>query len=613
MAGLFDTFTIAKRGLNVQQSHINTASHNIANVSTEGYSRQRSVAQTTRPFGGLSRFDSVSVGQVGTGAEITNIQRIRDSFLDYQFREANSKAESVAEQSEFFSKIEAIIGEPSSTSMQNLFSEFYASFQELAKNPEPGSSARTNAARKAQQLAQTLNQTYAQIEKSMQDVQEEMKSDVVDINNCLDQIRELNKIIADVSAMGQSPNDYMDRRDLLLDQLSSQLGIKVEADRFNTVEVKSTDFQSPNNPIKNLINSSYIDTDYVRFSYVKSAEVQGNEVLLEYYPMGSGDPVKLTINASSEDDAKDIANLLIENRLLIGDNKGIVGDGNNAIESDDLRKLIFKTNDTLKDSNNQDLNSVISNDKDKLLGNNSKGTIAGKQQAQEIGKSYLNQLDMIAATVAYSINAIQTGSMTNGTAAPDGEIYELIFVNSEISSPTANGTKNDDRITAKNITINLSIIEDPNKINASATSTSGEKNSDRAKAMASLLNTKFDTSKISNVASLTREDFLNLTGNTFTDKTNISLTSNSSGLTTANAYKKMVTELGTNSKTLQDKVSLLDKQVAIETDKRAAVSGVSLDEEMTDLIQFQHAYTANAKIISTIDELLDVVVNGLKR
>ena len=203
--------------------------------------------------------------------------------------------------------------------------------------------------------------------------------------------------------------------------------------------------------------------------------------------------------------------------------------------------------------------------------------------------------------------------MTNGTAAPDGEIYELIFINSQTSSPTANGTKTDDKITAKNITINLSIIEDPNKINASATSTSGEKNSDRAKAMASLLSTKFDLSKIDNVSNLTRETFLNLTGNAFTDKTNIGLTSNSSGLTTANAYKKMVTELGTNSKTLQDKVSLLDKQVAIETDKRAAVSGVSLDEEMTDLIQFQHAYTANAKIISTIDELLDVVVNGLKR
>ncbi|ETJ35424.1 Flagellar hook-associated protein FlgK, partial [human gut metagenome] len=86
MAGLFDTFTVAKRGLSVQQGNINTTSHNLANSQTAGYSRQRAVVETTRPFGGMSKFDSCSVGQVGTGAEITSIQRIRDYFIDYQVR-----------------------------------------------------------------------------------------------------------------------------------------------------------------------------------------------------------------------------------------------------------------------------------------------------------------------------------------------------------------------------------------------------------------------------------------------------------------------------------------------------------------------------------------------
>lgn len=51
MAGLLDTFTIARRGLTVQQGNINTSSHNISNIDTEGYSRQRAVSETTRPFG----------------------------------------------------------------------------------------------------------------------------------------------------------------------------------------------------------------------------------------------------------------------------------------------------------------------------------------------------------------------------------------------------------------------------------------------------------------------------------------------------------------------------------------------------------------------------------
>lgn len=609
MAGLFNTFTIAKRGLNVQQSHINTSSHNIANVTTEGYSRQRSVAETTRPYGGLSRFDCNRVGQVGTGAEITQIERIRDSFIDYQYREANSKAESLAAQSEFFSGIEGILGEPSSTSMQNLFSEFYASFQELSKNPEAGSSARTTVARKAQQLAQSLNQAYASIEKNMQSTQEEMQSDIVEINNYLDQIRELNKTISEVTALGQTPNDYMDKRDLLLDKLSAKLGIRVDADKFNTINVTASDFQSNDNKIDNLINSDPSSTNYVKFSFVKGVTVEGDKVTLEYQPNGSGSSKTLTINANDADDAQKIADSLIENRILIGDSDGIVGDGGDTIDSDELRKSIFITNTISTDSTGTILNSVTPGDGDSLVGNNSKGEIAGKQQAQVIAKAYLEKLNNVAATVAYSVNAIQTGSMTNGTAAPDGEIYDLIFINSS----SADGTKSDDGITAKNITINLDIINTPDKINTSSTNIAGDKSNDRALAMADLLNIKFDTTNITDVGSLTREDFLKLTGNTFTDGTNVSLTTNTSGLTAANAYKNMITDLGTNSSTLQSRLDAADKQVAGQADNRASVSGVSLDEEMTDLIQFQHAYSANAKIISTVDELLDVVINGLKR
>lgn len=610
MAGLFNTFTIAKRGLNVQQSHINTSSHNIANVTTEGYSRQRSVAETTRPYGGLSRFDSNRIGQVGTGAEITQIERIRDSFIDYQYREANSKAESLAAQSEFFSGIEGILGEPSSTSMQNLFSEFYASFQELSKNPEEGSSARTTVARKAQQLAQSLNQAYASIEKNMQLTQEEMQSDVVEINNYLDQIKELNKTISDVTALGQTPNDYMDKRDLLLDKLSAKLGIRVDADKLNTINVIASDFQSKDNPINNLITSDPVATNYVRFSFVQSADAKGNQVTLQYQPNGSGSSKTIVIDAASEEEAQKIAASLNENRILIGDSDGIVGDGGDTMTPKDITKAIFITNTISTDSDGNPINSVTPNDKDSLVGNNSKGEIAGKQQSQVIAKAYLEKLDKIAATVAYSVNAIQTGSMTNDTAAPDGRTYDLIFVNSSNND----GTKSDSGITAKNITINLDIIDSPNKINASSTHNSGDKNNDRALAMADLLNIKFDTTNITNVGSMTREQFLRDTGNTFAnDATKVGLTSNTSGLTAANAYKNMVTDLGTNSATLQSRVDAADKQVAGQADNRASVSGVSLDEEMTDLIQFQHAYSANAKIISTVDELLDVVINGLKR
>lgn len=236
MAGLFDTFTIAKRGLNVQQSAINTTSHNIANANTEGYSRQRAVAETTRPFGGTSKFDSCSVGQVGTGAEITSIQRIRDYFIDYQVRSESGTSGYYTQRNETLSKVEDVFGEPSDTGIQELINKFFTAFQEVSKSPDK-SDVKTVALQNASSLADALNYTYNQLEKSCEDSQSLLQSNVVDVNSYLDQINELNKQIRRVSAVGQTPNDLMDKRDNLLDQLSYKFGIKVDRDSLDTIKL----------------------------------------------------------------------------------------------------------------------------------------------------------------------------------------------------------------------------------------------------------------------------------------------------------------------------------------------------------------------------------------
>lgn len=125
MAGLFDTFNISKRGLNVQQSNINTSSHNIANANTVGYSRQRSVIQTTRPFGGASRFDTCTVGQVGTGAEVTAIQRVRDQFLDYQVRSKTTESGALNIKYQYLYQAENILNDSSDAGIQNALNEFF--------------------------------------------------------------------------------------------------------------------------------------------------------------------------------------------------------------------------------------------------------------------------------------------------------------------------------------------------------------------------------------------------------------------------------------------------------------------------------------------------------
>ena len=607
MAGLFDTFTVAKRGLNVQQGAINTTAHNIANANTVGYSRQRAVIETTRPFGGTAKFDSCGPGQIGTGAQITSIMRIRDSFIDYQVRNETSKLGNYQVTSEFLSQIEDIFAEPSDSGIQTLFSEFYSAFQELAKTPDK-TSARTVALQKASALADTLNHTYTQLEKKMTDAQELLQQNVTDINSMLDQINDLNQQISQVCAVGQTPNDLMDKRDNLLDSLSSMFGITIEKDARETINLKVEGFPSYGTSIDNLVNSKP-NTDYTRFSYVKGVEyaknpdgtVDTSKLEVEYYPLGDSAsvPEKITISGTA-DELKDLKSSLEQNRILIADEDGIVGTlnpvtGDTTMSVDDLNKATFKMYQYDKNVNNVDPKDI-------------KGEVAGNQSAQDLIKGYMSELDNMAAALAYSVNAIQTGNDGSGKNLidSDGNPFECIFVNGD-------GSTSDDGINAKNITVNKNLINDVSKLNCSSTNDAGEKNGDRAQAIADLFTTKINLSELSNVNELDRKKFFDKSGISL-DVSGISIEGSKDGKTVHSYYKDMISQLGTKTQEANRKATNQSDVILKNLElQRISVSGVSIDEEMTNLIQFQHSYSANAKMISTIDELLDVVINGLKR
>jgi flagellar hook-associated protein 1 len=93
----------------------------------------------------------------------------------------------------------------------------------------------------------------------------------------------------------------------------------------------------------------------------------------------------------------------------------------------------------------------------------------------------------------------------------------------------------------------------------------------------------------------------------------LGITSNTSGMKIDNYFKDTVDRLGVQAQEAKRVVKNQESLLNSFEETRLSISGVSLDEEMANLVQFQHAYQANAKIIATVDELLDVVVNGLKR
>ena len=487
MAGLFDTFNISKRGLNVQQSNINTSSHNIANANTVGYSRQRSVIETTRPFGGASRFDTCTVGQVGTGAEVTAIQRVRDTFLDYQVRNKTTESGTLNIKYQYLYQTESILNDSSDSGIQNALNEFFDAFQEISKAPEKTSN-KDVAISQAAALADMINSKYTQLEQKKSDAQKLLGQNVQEINDILDSINSLNKQISSVAAVGMTPNDLMDKRDNLLDELSSKFGINVDRDKYETINVTASESGVSIDGVNKLVASSPND-EYLRFSYISDVKKTGDgELELTYNKLGNDkDPVTIKVKCDKGKEQETIDSLL-ETRVVLTDSKGNITktDGTavdaTGISIDDLKKVMVNSGNGIRS-----------------------GEIAGNQSAQESIQNAMDDLDKLAISLAYTVNAIQTGSLdgTGGLKYSDGTSAELIFV-------VKDGTT-DDGINAKNISLNSAIKNDSSKLicGEDIADIKGDKAGTRALAIANLSSKlKIDYTAFE-IDGITRDKFFN--------------------------------------------------------------------------------------------------------
>ncbi|WP_278382190.1 FlgK family flagellar hook-associated protein, partial [Clostridium tyrobutyricum] len=178
MPGLFSIFNTAKSGLFSQQTAINVTSHNIANANTDGYSRQRANMVTTTPYTMPSMDGAAGAGQLGTGVTVESIQRIRDSFLDYQFRVQNSISGQYSAQDKVLSQVENVLNEPTDTSISSLLSGFFTSWQSLSKSSQNASTV----AQQAYQLTNDLNNVSSQLTKIKSDTNTELKSTIGTVN-----------------------------------------------------------------------------------------------------------------------------------------------------------------------------------------------------------------------------------------------------------------------------------------------------------------------------------------------------------------------------------------------------------------------------------------------
>jgi flagellar hook-associated protein 1 len=233
MRSTFHGLETARRGMFTQQSALQTTGHNIANANTPGYSRQRVNFVQTEPYPAAARNRPNIPGQMGTGVQAGSIQRVREGFLDVQFRTENNKFGQWETKSTALAKMEDILNEPSDTGLSKTMDRFWQSLQDLAVHPED-EGARSVVLQRGIALSDTFNHMSTSLDNIRKDMGFQADVTAKEINSIIDKINDINIQISEVEPHGYLPNDLYDKRDNLVDQLSGLVNIKVE--RVETVD-----------------------------------------------------------------------------------------------------------------------------------------------------------------------------------------------------------------------------------------------------------------------------------------------------------------------------------------------------------------------------------------
>lgn len=216
IGGILD---MARSGMNAQQIAIQTASQNIANADTEGYSRQR-VDTATR----LSTI--FPYGTLGTGVDVVGIARARDAMLDATYRTDSAAQSNAQTTSTALSQVQDVFGEPTDSGLASSLNAFWSSWSNLAGDPTNGA-AKAAVREAGSNVASTLNRFANQISAIDTANRQAISANVDTANSLTTKVADYNREIVAAESDGHTANDLRDARDRLLDQLTTLTGGQV--------------------------------------------------------------------------------------------------------------------------------------------------------------------------------------------------------------------------------------------------------------------------------------------------------------------------------------------------------------------------------------------------
>jgi flagellar hook-associated protein 1 FlgK len=243
----FNGLSTTLSGLLANQRQLDVTSHNISNANTEGYTRQTATT-TAMPSQLVQGANIGGANYLGQGVSVTGYQRIRDNYLDVSARTQNMLLGERGAKAEGIAQADAAIGEPSDNGINAKLDKLYTSFKDLANHPaDPGSKATVIA------NAQALTTSIHDLDSNLAQIQSDAAQQYSDLTSgpgnqigaYASELATLNDAIGKATAAGQQPNDMLDRRDLILDKLSSLAQVSVTNEGYGKISVKFGDAATP--------------------------------------------------------------------------------------------------------------------------------------------------------------------------------------------------------------------------------------------------------------------------------------------------------------------------------------------------------------------------------
>ena len=244
----FTGLQTALRGLEANQAGIDTTGNNISNANTPGYTRETPdfTESTDLTLTAYSNVTGAGV-QLGTGVDVTTINRIRDQFLDIQYRAQNSASSNAQTTASELGDVQTAVDEPSTDGISAALQNFWSAWSALSTSPT-SPAAKQSVIETGQTLAQTFNTVDSQMATVQTQAQQQYDTLTAaggQVSQYANQLASLNTEISQATQAGQQPNDLLDQRDQILDELSSMAQVSVTNNSDGTVTVGFGGASSP--------------------------------------------------------------------------------------------------------------------------------------------------------------------------------------------------------------------------------------------------------------------------------------------------------------------------------------------------------------------------------